>query len=427
MARSISSRNAVVPQVVGRPIVPTLVTGMIAATFVTASACGPSSPEPPRAAGEPKPCPVLSTPDEVAAFDFEKGYGVSEQAAETLKASVLAASELESLAERLDADLGIACARIAQDLGKQGDWRSGNDACAAALDATREARAKLGPKARIELVVRAPLCVVDGALLTKCASICDRSSTADSARAECERPVGRCDGVCDGTCEPRGPARCEGSCNGTCEGSMSGRCGGRCVGTCDGKRSGAECFGVCIGTCEHGVVDGECKGTCTGSCKRERAAICEGTCAGACSVDLSAAKCAGDFKTLAISAECRARCDLAVMSHTECAAPLVGVVLSGARDREASELVRTAVERSLPALLGILHEAGEKGAKRIATAKEVVEHTRRSLGGAGPERDGGSARAAGCFDTTFERANGAAKALVVGLDSAAAIRSELSK
>ena len=52
--------------------------------------------------------------------------------------------EVGLLADKLDAELGIACAQIAHDLGNKGDWRSGNEACGAAIKAVHDARAKLG-------------------------------------------------------------------------------------------------------------------------------------------------------------------------------------------------------------------------------------------------------------------------------------------
>src|SRR3954463_7601311 len=76
-------------------------------------------------------CPDLTKADDLAAFDFSKEYVLSRDAAEKLKAATLAAMEIQTLADKLDAEFGIACAQIAHDLGNKGDWRNGNDACAA--------------------------------------------------------------------------------------------------------------------------------------------------------------------------------------------------------------------------------------------------------------------------------------------------------
>lgn len=401
-------------------------------TFVVASmiavACG-GKPPPPKA---PPPvssrCPDLSKPDEIAAFDLAKEYVLSQDAADKLKAAALAAVEIHALADKLDADFGMACARIAQDLGDKGDWRSGNDACAAAIKAVQQARAKLGPKARTELVVSRPACLADEALVTKCASICDSSVPAEKIRAECEARAGRCDGDCDGWCEPKGSIGCDGDCSGTCEGPMKGTCGGRCVGTCDGKRSRGACLGTCVGTCDRGPIRGECKGACSGACNLAKAGICDGTCSGSCSVDFTDPKCAGDFKAPDVSADCRARCDLAVLNHTACSTPEVGLVVTGAKDRDA-EAFTAAVAKSFPALLQILYEIGEGGPKRVLDARAVLEGAR--AGFADMARSGSAATAMSaerqlvkCFDEPLKNAAALATTLKAGIDAALAIREE---
>lgn len=370
--------------------------------------------------------------DELGAFDFSKEYVLSRAAGDKLKAAALAATEIETLADRLDADFGIACAQIAHDLGDAGDWRSGNDACAAAIKAVHEARAKLGPKAQSQLVVRAPVCLTDAALVTKCASICDSSVPAEKARADCEQKAGRCDGNCEGYCEPKGGAKCDGVCQGTCEGTVKGTCGGRCIGTCDGKKVNGPCLGVCIGTCEKGAIDGECKGACTGACKLATPGICDGLCAGTCSVELADAKCMGNFKAPEVSADCRARCDLAVINKTECSAPRVGLIVAGAKDRETSEAMKTAVDRSLPALLKSLYEVGENGTKRVHEARFVIEGTR--TGFKDMATSGGAATAAAseaqltkCFDELLKKAAATAELVETGIHQAVGVRDEASK
>lgn len=377
-------------------------------------------------------CPDPMKADELAAFDFASEYALSREAAEKLKAAVLTALEIATLSERLDADFGIACAQIAHDLGDKGDWRSGNEACAAAIKAVQGARAKLGPKAQAQLVVRSPVCLADASLVTKCASICDSSVPAGKVRAECNRLAGRCDGDCDGTCEPKGSVKCNGVCQGTCEGTISGMCGGRCIGTCDGKRVNGPCLGTCVGTCDRGAIEGECKGLCAGACTLAKPGICDGVCTGKCTVELSDAKCAGDFKAPEVSTDCRARCDLALMNKTECSSPQVGFVVTGAKDREAGEAMKTAVDRSFPALLKILHEVGDKGSSRVHTARAVVESTR--TGFAELARSGGAASAEAskaqlekCFDAAFKKALADAEAIEKGIDQAIAVRDEASK
>jgi hypothetical protein len=367
--------------------------------------------------------------DELAAFDFAKEYVLSRDAADKLKAAALATIEIGTLAEKLDAELGIACAQIAHDLGNKGDWRSGNDACAAAIKSVQDARARLGSKVSTQLVVRSPICLTDASLVTKCASICDSSVPAGKVRAECDQKAGRCDGSCDGTCEPRGSMKCDGTCSGTCEGAMKGTCGGRCVGTCDGKRVNGGCLGTCIGTCDRGAILGECKGQCSGSCKLGRPGICDGVCAGNCTVELAELKCAGEFKPPEVSTDCRARCDLAVVNKTECSTPHVGFVITGARDRETGEAMKSAVDKAFPALAKILYEVGDKGGKRVLNAQAIIESARKGF--REMARSGGSATAgaaetqlAKCFDEPFKKAAATATTVKTGIDQAVGVRDE---
>src|SRR5262249_208263 len=127
----------------GGPILSALV------LLATVVACGGSKKPPEPVAitrSVSSKCPDLAKADELGAFDFAKEYALSKDAAEKLKAAALAALEVSNLNDKLDAELGIACSQIAHDLGDKGDWRNGNDACAAAIKDVREARAKLGAK-----------------------------------------------------------------------------------------------------------------------------------------------------------------------------------------------------------------------------------------------------------------------------------------
>lgn len=369
----------------------------------------------------------------MAAFDFATDYQLSREAADKLKAAALAAMEVGLLADKLDAELGIACSQIAHDLGNKGDWRSGNEACGAAIKAVHDARAKLGAKATTQLVVRAPVCSVDATLMTKCASICDSSVPANRAKAECEQKVGRCDGNCDGICEAKTATKCDGACSGTCDGPIKGTCGGRCRGTCDGRPAFGPCPGICAGTCEKGAVNGECKGVCSGSCKLKAAGICDGLCSGTCSVELADAKCGGDFKTPDVSTDCRARCELAAINQTECSTPHVGIVISGAGgQRETADSMKNAVDKSFPALLKILFEVGEKGSKRVLNAQAVIESARKGF--ADMARSGGKATSPAaeaqltkCFEDAFKKAASYADVVKTGLDEAQAVKDEATK
>jgi hypothetical protein len=377
-------------------------------------------------------CPDLAKADELGAFDFAKEYALSKDAAEKLKAAALAALEVSNLNDKLDAELGIACSQIAHDLGDKGDWRNGNDACAAAIKDVREGRAKLGPKVNAQLVVKQPLCAVDASLMTKCAAICDSSVPAERVKADCQQRAGRCDGQCDGTCEAKASGKCEGTCSGTCDGKMSGTCGGRCKGMCNGKNGNGPCIGTCIGTCERGPMNGECAGSCTGSCKLAKAGICEGTCNGKCSVELASdARCTGEYKTPDVSTDCRARCEIAVINQTECTTPTVGLVLAGGKG-ETADAMKSAVDKSFPALLKILFEVGDKGTKRVLNAQAVIEGARKGMKDMAASGGKGSAAASEaqlvkCFDEPFKRAEAAAASVKQGIDEAAGVRDEATK
>ena len=411
--------------------------GIVAATslLVLMAACGSPKPPPPKAvASISSHCPDLSKADELAAFDFAKEYQLSRDAADKLKAAALAAMEIGLLADKLDAELGIACSQIAQDLAKKGDLRSGNEACGAAIKAVHDARAKLSPKVTASLVVRVPVCSVDASLMTKCASICDSSVPAGRVKAECEQKAGRCDGNCDGICEAKTATKCDGICSGTCDGTIKGTCGGRCKGTCDGKPSSGACAGLCVGTCEKGATNAECKGTCSGSCKLKAPGICDGLCAGSCSVELTDAKCAGEFKTPDVSTDCRARCELQAINQTECSTPQVGIVISGAggRDRELADTMKTAVDKSFPALMKILFEVGDKGGKRVLNAQAVIEGARKgfpdmALSGGKTTAAASEAQLTKCFDEAFKKAEAMAATVKTGLDQAQGVKEEATK
>ncbi len=397
------------------------------------AACG-GRPKPPvvTALTMSSKCPNMAKADEVAAFDFATEYRLSGEAADKIKAAALASIEISALSDKLDAELGIACAQIAHDLGDGGDWRSGNDACAAAIKAVHEARGRLGPRVSAELVVGTPACLVDAGLMTKCASICDSSVPAERIKADCTLKAGRCDGDCSGACHATGASKCDGTCSGVCEGPAKGKCAGRCKGKCDGHTVNGPCAGTCLGTCDKAAFSGECRAGCVGTCVLAKTGSCESSCIGSCSVDLSQARCSGEFKTPAVSTDCRARCELAVMNQTECTTPQVGLVLTPTKDHEASDLFKAAVDKAFPGLLKILFEVGENGPKRIVNAQAVIEGAR--TGFREMARSGGAATAtaseaqlAKCFDEPFKNAITSARAAKTGLDQAMGVREEVRK
>lgn len=302
--------------------------------------------------------------------------------ADELRASLLASLDLARLAERLDADLGLACARLVRDLGVGGSFRTGTSACRAAEAAIGAARARLGDDVVTSLNVTPSVCLVDVDVPRSCMSVCDSALSASDAKTVCDAPAGACDGDCTGTCVSAAPTACAGKCVGTCAGQGRGTCAGRCVGKCEGKVEGGVCNGVCRGVCEQGGFEGECRDACKGACELPAARACAGTCVGTCSVEANEAKCSSrvsfaDAKR-APSAACRARCELAVVNATECVAPAVALAVRGARDRSGEAALRTAVTASFPALAKTLSEAGDWSAT-LTAARALVAGTRSWL------------------------------------------------
>lgn len=404
----------------------------LVASFAAFACGGPQGPPPVVVKPVSERCPDVTKQDDVGAFDFATEYRISKEAADKLRAGTLAAMELGRLSEKLDAELGIACAQVAHDLGDDGDYRSGADACTAAIKVAKDARAKLGPKASVRLLVRAPACQVDASLMAKCASICDSSTASKNVKSECATMAGRCDGDCDGACEASAASACKGRCIGVCDGQIKGTCAGICKGTCDGKRGRGPCAGTCVGLCEKGPVEGECDGLCAGTCAADKPGICSGLCMGKCTVELADAKCAGGFKMPEVSTDCRARCDLAVINQTECSTPHVGLVIVGAADAKLADKLRVTVDKSFPGLVKELAELGPDGGQRVLGAQAVIKS---ALGGFGEIAKSGQPETAQiaerqirkCFEASFKSAVTTGTAVKSAIDQATSVRDELTK
>jgi hypothetical protein len=147
-------------------------------------------------------------------------------------------------------------------------------------------------------------------------------------------------------------------------------------------------------------------------------------------------KCAGDFKTPEVSTDCRARCELAVMNQTECAPPLVGLVITGAAnsaERQSADVMKTAVDKSFPGLLKTLAEVGgQQGEKRLLNAQAVIESARSGFkemarSGGKDSAAASEAQLARCFDEPFKKATATATAVKGELDQALGVRDEASR
>src|SRR5215469_916380 len=109
-----------------------IVFGALAAPFMVN--CG-SLPKVPGVPGMPGNCPDMASIDAVENFDFAANFKLDAKVGAKIKAGVGAAVEMKALADKLDADLKVACGGLATDLGAGGQFANGQDACKAAIDA----------------------------------------------------------------------------------------------------------------------------------------------------------------------------------------------------------------------------------------------------------------------------------------------------
>ena len=98
-------------------------------------------------------CPDISSVSAIMKIDWAKEFGVDASVGGKLQAGVRAAVELKGFAAELDAKLVTACGGLARDLGKGGSFKTGEEACKAAMAAMGEIKGKLGASAKISLAV----------------------------------------------------------------------------------------------------------------------------------------------------------------------------------------------------------------------------------------------------------------------------------
>ncbi|HEY5377263.1 MAG TPA: hypothetical protein VIK01_26470 [Polyangiaceae bacterium] len=353
-----------------------------------------------------KGCPDLSTTDAIAKVNFGDEFTFEPNMAAQVKAGVIAAGALKDIAADVDADLVAGCGGLAKDLGNSTAFKTGKEACAAALKALEDAKAKLGAKVAIELEIKPPVCSVSLGVVSDCASKCDASLKGAKVDATCEggELSGTCDGDCIGTCTLTGAAACPGTCNGSCDADFSGKCSGTCEGTCDNKKtSKASCAGTCQGKCGTGA-SGSCAGQCSGSCEMNGGAKCDGTCRGKCSVDLKAPVCSGKVVPPKVSAECKASCDAKANANLSCTPALVAVKISGTKDLEAAAKLAAALETNLPRILKVAMGMLERIPDVLSNAKSTVEGAIAAGKSVAASRVTASAHIGQCLLTPFEGA-----------------------
>jgi hypothetical protein len=372
-------------------------------------------------------CPDTASVEAIEKFDFASNFKLDAKASGKVKAGLGAAVEIKGLADSVDADLKTGCGGLAKDLGASGDYKTGEEACKAAIKVMGEVKAKIGAKAALKLDIKAPECKASLDMYADCAGKCDATIKPGSAKVECEpgKMAGECDAKCEGTCDLSASAKCEGSCSGSCDADIKGSCGGKCDGKCDGKTSkGASCAGTCEGKCD-AHVDGTCSGKCGGSCKMKAGAKCEGTCTGKCSVDFKAPKCTGEMKPPEMSADCKAKCDAQVQGHAECSPASVGLRVEGAANAEAAATYKAAIEKNLPVVLKVAIGVGERGVKMAGNVSGVVEGVEGSVKGmAGDPLAGG--KLAACVAAPFKGAIDAAASLKANVNVSVEVKASAS-
>ncbi len=372
-------------------------------------------------------CPDVSSVGAVLKIDWAAEFGLDAAVSGSIGAGVRAAVQLKGFAKDLDAKLIVACGGLATDLGKGGEFKTGGEACKAALDAMVAIKGKIGASAKMSLVFEPPRCQASIDAMASCVADCDASVEPGSVTVECEKGKlsGSCEAQCSGRCDLTAAASCEGTCSGSCSAKFSGSCGGECSGKCDGSSvKGASCAGKCEGTCS-AVAEGSCGGKCEGSCQMAAAATCEGTCTGECSVEMKAPKCEGEIVPPKASAECNAACDTQVQAEVQCQPGRVALVIDGAVDVQAAATYRAAIEKNLPAVLEIAVGMKDQALGVAGNVKAVVggvQGTIKTLKSA-PEI---GARLTACVTAPFKAAFDAAASVKANVDVSIEVQASVS-
>lgn len=367
-------------------------------------------------------CPDFTKAEEVAQFSFKDEYKLGPEAALQLRSGVLAAIEVNAFAESLDADLGGGCAQLARDMGAEGEYRSGAEACTGALRALKDVRSKLGPRTKMALALRPSVCAAPKESLNECAKTCGAKEKA----ATCAPSIGECKAPCEGACESTSGAKCVGVCRGACEGNASGTCGGKCKGTCSGKPSNGPCAGVCVGKCERGAFEGECKGQCAGVCTAKEPVVCGGRCVGSCKEEM--AGCGGELAIKDASVDCRARCAALLLNKLECSDGSASLAIEGAADgRLASQLMLSANKNVTP-LVKVATGYGERVSKEVLNLKAVIESVSAGLPDIARSSSGAAAEPlAKCFQPFLDSGAKTAGEVKNDIDLAMSLRDTLSQ
>jgi hypothetical protein len=297
--------------------------------------------------------------------------------AEALQGAV---DDLVTVSADLKAQLAVACANMAKDLGatppEVGDGTSvSDDDLKTACDvASMAITAKIKSTGTITPVVEGGQCQIAAQAQFDCEAKCDVSGKCTPGTIEARCDPGDISGECDGEC--MASATCEGSatvaasCQGTCDATCEGKCAGVCNGTCDGNASTGACAGTCKGECT-----ASCTGSCTGNCKLDADAhiMCGAmaTCRGGCSVMYKAPTCEGQLKppSCDIDADCEAGCRGQASLEATCTPPTVDILIS------MDDTLKTTLEKNLPAVFRVATQG-----KLIAQAAQDVASAAQNVG-----------------------------------------------
>lgn len=403
---------------------------------VAAAGCNqlPGGGKLPGVPGVPGACELdVTKPEAIAAFDFQKEFSLQAAAAAKLKGGALAAVEIKAFADKVDADLKVACGALNKDLGGADDKATGKESCEASAKLIADMRAKLGGGAKLTMTIDPPQCSIDASVYSDCSAKCDASATPGSVKAECQpgKLQGECSAKCKGSCEMSAAAKCEGTCSGSCDANFSGTCGGKCEGKCDSKNSSGTCNGKCEGKCD-AHASGTCKGNCGGSCQISGEAECKGTCSGSCTAEMKAPRCTGEVTPPKVSAECKAHCDAQVNAQAKCSKGHIAVVVTGYAEANAkvAEQLKVALQNNLPAILVIAEGMGKATVQMASNVKTTLEGLEGGIEGlvSGGGGAANSAMIAGkitaCFGGTFKGAYDAAASLKANVDVSVSVKAK---
>ncbi|HMJ12640.1 MAG TPA: hypothetical protein VK524_14555 [Polyangiaceae bacterium] len=279
---------------------------------------------------------------------------------------------LTTVSGQMKGELGVACYKIAKDLGDTtvqdpGTGQELEDAQLTTLCNAAKARldASLQAAGQVTIAIEGGQCRINAQAQVNCEADCSVNAECRggdvSARCDPGELSVQCSGECQASATCQGSAQvaanCEGTCDATCTGTCSGTCTGTCEGTCAGDTdTGAGCKGTCNGTCT-GSCSAKCEGTCKGNCTLAADANIEcganARCKGGCTGTATAPQCEVklDPPECEVDADCSAACESKASLEASCEPIKVVVSVTG------NASLKTTLEANLPAILKVAGKA----------------------------------------------------------------------